>query len=59
MTDILIIERENFTGGRIHALKFANNTIKAGANWIHLVDEDETKRLVEGKDALKFSYNHK
>lgn len=59
MTDILIIKRENFTGGRIHASKFANNTITAGANWIHLVDEDETKRLVEGKDALKFSYNHK
>ena len=51
VTDILILEGENYTGGRIHALKFANFTIEAGANWIHLVDDDETKPHVERKDA--------
>ncbi|PFX17977.1 Polyamine oxidase [Stylophora pistillata] len=51
ITDILILEGESYTGGRIHALKFADYTVEAGANWIHLVDDDETKPLVQRKEA--------
>ena len=51
ITDILILEGMNYTGGRIHAVKFANYTIETGANWIHFVNEDDTKPLVERKEA--------
>lgn len=51
ITDILILEGKNYTGGRIHAMKFANYTIEAGANWIHFVNEDDTKPFLERKEA--------
>ena len=33
ITDILILEGKNYTGGRIHAIEFANHSIETGANW--------------------------
>ncbi|PFX17976.1 Polyamine oxidase [Stylophora pistillata] len=51
ITDILILEGKNYTGGRIHAMKFTNYTIEAGANWIHFVNEDDTKPFLERKEA--------
>ena len=63
ITDILILEWMNYTGGRIHAVKFANYTIETGANWIHFVKEDDTKPLVERKEARdvrvhKYNYSN-
>ena len=53
ITDILILEGKNYTGGRIHAIEFANHSIETGANWIHFVNEDETKPIVDRRDAKK------
>ena len=53
VTDILILEGKNYTGGRIHAIEFANYSIETGANWIHFINEDETKPIVDRRDAKK------
>ena len=47
ITDILILEGKNYTGGRIHAIEFANYPIETGANWIHFVNDTETKPIVD------------
>ena len=48
ITDILILEGKNYTGGRIHAIEFANYSIETGANWIHFVNDGEPKSWIEG-----------
>ena len=54
ITDILILEGKNYTGGRIHSVTFAKlYTIQAGANWIHFINDEETKALKERRDAMK------
>ena len=53
ITDILILEGKNYTGGRIHSVTFANlYTIQAGVNWIHFINDEETKALKERRDAM-------
>ena len=53
ITDILILEGKNYTGGRIHAIEFANHSIETGANWIHFVNDGETKPIVDRRNAKK------
>ena len=53
ITDILILEGKNYTGGRIHAIEFANYPIETGANWIHFVNDTETKPIVDRGRAKK------
>ena len=53
ITDFLILEGNNYTGGRIHSVPFAGLNIEAGANWIHFTDDDDTAPLVKLRDARK------
>ena len=55
ITDFLILEGKNYTGGRIHAVPFAGLNIEVGANWIHFTDDEDTAPLVELKDAKKMN----
>ena len=47
ITDILILEGKNYTGGRIHAIEFANHSIETGANWIHFVEKPNLSWIEE------------
>ena len=51
ITDFLILDGKNYTGGRIHAVPFAGLNIEAGANWIHFTDDEDTAPLVKLRDA--------
>ena len=53
ITDILILEGKNYTGGRINVTEFANYPIETGANWIHFVNDNGTKPIVERRNAIK------
>ena len=53
ITDILILEGKNYTGGRINVTEFANYPIETGANWIHFVNDNGTKPIVNRRDAIK------
>jgi len=55
ITDFLILDGKNYTGGRIHAAPFVGLNIEAGANWIHFTDEEDTAPLVNLKDAKKMN----
>ena len=55
ITDFLILDGKNYTGGRIHAVPFAGLNIEAGANWIHFTDDEATAPLVKLKDAKKMN----
>ena len=55
ITDFVILEGKNYTGGRIHAVPFAGLNIEAGANWIHFTDDEATASLVKLKDAKKMN----
>ena len=53
ITDFLILDGKNYTGGRIHSVPFAGLNIQAGANWIHFTNDEDTVPLVERRDAKK------
>ena len=55
ITDFLILDGKNYTGGRIHSVPFAGLNIEAGANWIHFTDDEITAPLVKLKDAKKMN----
>ena len=55
ITDFLILDGKNYTGGRIHAVPFMGLNIEAGANWVHFTDEEFTAPLVKLKDAKKMN----
>ena len=55
ITDLLILDGKNYTGGRIHAVPFAGLNIEAGANWIHFTDDEVTTPLVKLRDAKKMN----
>ena len=55
ITDFLILDGKNYTGGRIHAVPFAGVNIEAGANWIHFTDDEVTTPLVKLRDAKNMS----
>lgn len=39
--DFLILEGQDYIGGRIRNLPFADVRIEEGANWIHFSDEED------------------
>ncbi|XP_078346841.1 uncharacterized protein LOC144632113 [Oculina patagonica] len=51
ITDFLILEGKNYTGGRIHSVPFAGLNIEAGANWIHFAGDEDTAPIVKLRDA--------
>ena len=51
ITDFLILEGKNYTGGRIHSVPFAGLNVEAGACWIHFTDDEDTAPLVKLRDA--------
>ena len=55
ITDFLLLEGNNYTGGRVHAVPFAGLNIEVGANWIHFTDDEATAPLVKLKDAKKMN----
>ena len=55
ITDFLIIEGQNYTGGRIHAVPFGGLNIEAGANWIQFTDDEDTAPFVKLKDEKKLN----
>lgn len=55
ITDFLILEGKNYTGGRIHDVPFAGLNIEAGANWIQYTDEEDTAPFVKLRDEKKLN----
>ena len=55
ITDFLILEGKNYTGGRIHDVPFAGFNIEAGANWIQYTDEEDTAPFVKLRDEKKLN----
>ena len=55
ITDFLILEGKNYTGGRIHAVPFAGLNIEAGANWIQYTDDEDTAPFVKLRDEKKLN----
>lgn len=51
ITDFYVLEGQDYIGGRIHAVQFEGVTIETGANWLHLLNDEDTaplaKRLIE------------
>lgn len=45
ITDFLVLEAQDYVGGRIKSVPFAGKNIEEGANWIHFVEEKENPLL--------------
>ena len=41
ITDFLVLEAQDYIGGRIKQVPFAGMNIEEGANWIHFVEENK------------------
>ena len=41
ITDFLVLEAQDYIGGRIKQVPFAGMKVEEGANWIHYQDEDD------------------
>ena len=39
--DFLVLEAQDYIGGRMKQVPFAGMKIEEGANWIHYIDEDD------------------
>ena len=50
ITDFYVLEAKNHIGGRIHAVQFEGVTIETGANWLHLLDDDDSAALAKRMD---------
>ena len=51
ITEFLILEGKNHTGGRIHSVPFGGLYVESGANWIQFADDEETAPLIKLRDA--------
>ena len=49
ITDFLVLEGQDYIGGRMKVVPFAGIKVELGANWIHYFDEEEN-RLVPLRD---------
>ncbi|XP_078348136.1 uncharacterized protein LOC144633196 [Oculina patagonica] len=47
ITDFYVLEGQDYIGGRIHAMQFEGITIETGANWLHLLNDEDTAPLAE------------
>lgn len=56
ITDFLLLEGHNYTGGRIHSVPFAGLNIEAGANWIHWINDEKTAPVMKLREARKMNY---
>ena len=45
IADFLVLEAQDYIGGRIKSVPFAEMKIEEGANWIHFVEEDDNPLL--------------
>ncbi|KAM7435364.1 hypothetical protein ABFA07_014686 [Porites harrisoni] len=45
ITDFLVLEAQDYIGGRIKSVPFAGKNIEEGANWIHFLEEKENPLL--------------
>ena len=45
ITDFLVLEAQDYIGGRIKSVPFVGKNIEEGANWIHFVEEKENPLL--------------
>lgn len=41
ITDFLVLEGQDYIGGRMKVVPFAGIKVELGANWIHYFDEEE------------------
>ena len=41
VTDFLVLEGQDYIGGRVTQASFAGMKVEMGANWIHFSDEDD------------------
>ena len=47
ITDFYVLEGRDYIGGRIHAVQFEGVTVETGANWLHLLNDEDTTPLVK------------
>ena len=45
-TDFLILEAQDYIGGRIKQMKVGNVTLGEGANWVHYVEEGDDNPIL-------------
>ena len=50
ITDFYVIEGREYIGGRIHDIQFEGLTIETGANWLHLLDDEDSAPLTKRKE---------
>lgn len=50
ITDFYVLEGREYIGGRIHAIQFEGLTVETGANWLHLLDDEDSAPLVKRKE---------
>ena len=51
--DFLILEAQNYIGGRIRSVEFQDVTVEAGANWIHGIGKDNPFYVLRKRFALQ------
>ena len=45
ITDYLVLEWQDYIGGRMKVVPFAGIKVELGANWIHYLDEEENPQV--------------
>ena len=46
ITDFLVLEAQDYIGGRMRSVPFAGMKIEEGANWIHFAEEHDVNPLL-------------
>ena len=54
--DFLILEAQNYVGGRYKNVPFANTRIEEGANWVHYTEEENALWDLAKKHKLRGNY---
>ena len=49
ITDFYVLEGRDYIGGRIHAVQFEGFTVETGANWLHLLNDEDSAPLAKMK----------
>ena len=55
VSDFLILEGQEYIGGRLRSIDFGGFHIEAGANWIHFADDKNSGLIRELKEQVDIS----
>ena len=55
IADFIVLEGQDYVGGRVKHVPFGGYNIEAGANWIHYAEDEETEPIWKLKNQMNIT----